>query len=248
MSRPASPISATMGQTVMELRLTARRGENVLVSAVIPAVVMVFFTSVKVVPISSGHPIDFLLPGSLTLAVVATSLVSLGIATAYERQYGVLKRLRGTPLTRAQLVVAKIGAVLVVELLQAILLIAVAWLLLGWRPVSLDPALLVVVVATGTIAFAAMGLLLAGSLRAEMTLALANGLFLVSLLFGGVIVPVDQLPGPLTSVAGLLPAAALSDALRVALGSDGPLISPLVVLGGWAVGAVVAVTRTFRWE
>jgi ABC-2 type transport system permease protein len=247
-SRPASPIAAIVAQAAMELRLTARRGENVLVTAVIPVVVLVFFTSVQVAPVTSGHPVDFLLPGSLALAVVATSLVSLGIATAYERHYGVLKRLGGSPLTRAQLVVAKIGAVLVIELLQAILLMAVAWLLLGWRPVSLNPALLVAVVGTGTITFAGLGLLLAGSLRAEMMLALANALFLVSLLLGGIIAPVDQLPGPLTSVAGLLPAAALSDALRVALGSDGPTVGPLVVLGGWAVAAVVVVIRTFRWE
>ncbi len=81
----------------MELRLTARRGENILVTLVIPVVVLLFFASVGVFPTAIGRPVDFLLPGTLALAVVATSLVNLGIATAYERNYGVLKRLRGAP-------------------------------------------------------------------------------------------------------------------------------------------------------
>jgi len=247
-SGPASPIAATLTQAAMELRLTARRGENVLVTVVIPAVVLVFFTSVAVIPIPSGRPVDLLLPGSLALAIVATSLVSLGIATAYERQYGVLKRLGGSPLTRVNLLVAKIVAVLVIEILQAILLIAVAWLL-GWRPgPTVDPALLVAALTLGTVAFAGLGLLLAGSLRADMTLALANALFLTTLLLGGVIVPIDQLPGALGAVAGVLPGAALSGAVGIALGAGGDAIRPLAILAAWGLGSVLLAARTFRWE
>ena len=106
MSRPASPVAATLAQTATELRLTARRGENVLITIIIPAVVLLFFASSGVLPTGAGRPVDFLLPGSLALAVIATSLVNLGIATAYERHYGVLKRLGGSPLTRGQLLAA----------------------------------------------------------------------------------------------------------------------------------------------
>ena len=137
-------------------------------------------------------PVDFLLPGALALAVIATSLVNLGIATAYERNYGVLKRLGGSPLTRGGLLAAKIGAVLVVEVAQVVLLVAIAVVALGWRP------------GAGGVAGAAsssrscsgrwrspgLGLLLAGALRAEATLALANGLFLGFLLLGGIVLPV----------------------------------------------------------
>lgn len=249
MSRPASPIAATAAQTAMELRLTARRGENVLVTAVIPVVVLIFFATVQVVPIPSGHPVDFLLPGALALAVVATSLVSLGIATAYERYYGVLKRLGGSPLTRVNLLMAKVGAVLVIEILQAILLIAVAWALLGWRPgPTANPALLAATLSLGTVAFAGLGLLLAGSLRADLTLALANALFLATILLGGVIVPVDQLPAALGAMASVLPGAALSGALAIALGADGDAARPLATLAAWGVGSVLLAARSFRWE
>ncbi len=250
MSRPASPLAATAAQTRTELRLTARRGENVLVTIVIPVVVLLFFASVSVLPTGDGAPVDFLLPGALALAIIATSLVNLGIATAYERNYGVLKRLGGSPLTRTGLLAAKVVAILVVEVAQVVLLIVIAVVLLGWRPgPGASPALFVAAVLLGTLAFAGLGLLLAGALRAEATLALANGLFIGFLLLGGIVLPVSHLPGPLAGLADLLPAAALADAFRVALGSTATdLGRSLAVLTVWGVGAVALAVRTFRWE
>ncbi len=250
MSRPASSLAATAAQLRMELRLTARRGENVLVTIVIPVVVLLFFASVSVLPTGEGAPVDFLLPGALALAIIATSLVNLGIATAYERNYGVLKRLGGSPLTRTNLLAAKVATVLTVEVAQVVLLVAIAALVLGWRPgPGASPVVLVAAMLLGTLAFAGLGLLLAGALRAEATLALANGLFIGFLLLGGIVLPVSHLPGPLATLADLLPAAALADAFRVALGSgDGDLRRSIAVLAIWGVGSVALAIRTFRWE
>lgn len=249
MSQPATFLAAARSQTVMELRLTTRRGENVLVTIVIPIVVLLFFTSVNVLPVGRGRPVDFLLPGTLALAVIATSLVNLGIATAYERNYGVLKRLGGSPLTRAGLISAKMTTVLIVELAQVVLLVAIAVVALDWRPgPSASPILFPAALALGTLAFAGIGLLLAGSLRAEATLALANGLFIACLLLGGIILPVADLPGPLAAIAGVLPAAALADAFRVALGDGGDAAQSFAILALWGIGAVVLAVRTFRWE
>jgi ABC-2 type transport system permease protein len=235
----------------MELRLTARRGENVLVTIVIPVVVLLFFASVAILPTGSGRPVDFLLPGALALAVIATSLVNLGIATAYERNYGVLKRLGGSPLTRAGLLTAKMLAVLAVEIGQVVLLVATAAAVLGWRPgPGASAPLFSAALLLGTLAFAGLGLLLAGALRAEATLALANGLFIAFLLLGGIVIPVSHLPGPLATIAGLLPAAALADAFRVALGSGGGVDAgrALATLAVWGIVAVALALRTFRWE
>jgi ABC-2 type transport system permease protein len=249
MSRPASPIAATLAQTATELRLTARRGENVLVTIIIPAVVLLFFASSGVLPTGAGRPVDFLLPGSLALAVIATSLVNLGIATAYERHYGVLKRLGGSPLTRGGLIAAKMLAVLAVELAQVVLLVAIAVLVLGWTlPDDAAPVLLVAGLLLGTFTFAGLGLFLAGALRAEATLALANALFLVALMLGGIVLPLDHLAEPLAAVARVLPAAALAETFRIALGSGGDAVRPVTIILVWGVGAVALTTRTFRWE
>jgi ABC-2 type transport system permease protein len=248
-SQPASAWSAAAALTVYELRLTARRGENLLVTIVIPAVVLLFFASTPVLAIP-GPPVDFLLPGALALAIIATSLVSLGIATGYERSYGVLKRLGGAPVARWTVLGGKIGTVIVIELLQVALLVAIAAALFDWRPgpaASLPVTLAALLL--GTLAFAGLGLAMAGSLRAEATLALANGLFLAFLLLGGIVLPVDHLPEPLALLAGVLPASALGDALRIGLGmvATDPL-GPLALLAAWGVGTSLLAVRTFRWE
>lgn len=252
MSRAASPARSVAAMTAMELRLVLRRGENLFATIVIPTLVLVLFSSIVLLPAGDGRPVDFLLPGSIALAIIATSLVSLGITTAYDRSYGVLKRLGGSPLSRPELIVARILTVLVVEAVQIALLIGTATVLLGWSPGStVSSVLFVGGVVLGTIAFAGLGLLLAGTLRAETMLAVANLLFLGFLAVGGVIVPVDRLPGPVAAIAHALPAAALSDVLRIALGSGaagGDALSPLVLLGAWGAMAAGLAAATFSWE
>jgi ABC-2 type transport system permease protein len=162
----------------VELRLTVRRAENLLAMLVIPVAVLFFFVSLGI-PADEADPVVFLLPGVLALAIVASGLVNLGIATAYERHYGVLKRLGGSPLGRGQLIVAKLGAVAAFEVVQVVLLLAVAAGALGWSaPGTVNVGLFALAILLGTAAFTGLGLLLAGTLRAEATLALANALFL----------------------------------------------------------------------
>ena len=239
---------ATRAQLAMELRLTSRRGENLLAIAVIPAVVLAFFASTNVVTVPGSSC------GRLPAAWLACArdrrrgLVNLGIATAYERSYGVLKRLGGSPLGRDGLVVAKTGAVGVIVVLQMVLLFLVA-AALGWRPVDgTSPFLVVVVAALGTVTFCGLGLLLAGTLRAEATLALANGLFVAALLVGGIIVPTSSLPAPLASSQTCCRSRHLRRRFRVALGGDGDLARALLVLLAWGALAVVASLRWFRWD
>jgi ABC-2 type transport system permease protein len=172
--------------------------------------------------------------------------VGLGIATGFERQYLVLKRLGTTPLGRPALLAAKTAAVLVVEVVQVAVLVPAA-LALGWRPHG-DVLVALAAVLVATVAFAGLGLLMAGTLRAEVTLAAANGLYLVLLLLGGMIVPLAKLPGALRAVARALPAAALSDALHAALSSAAVPGRAWAVLAIWAVAAPAAAAWLFRWE
>ncbi len=213
----------------------------------IPVMLLVFFSVVHVLPTDTTRPVDFLGPGILALAVMSTAMVSLGIATGFERGYGVLKRLGTTPLGRPSLLAAKTAAVLAVELIQVIVLVPVA-VGLGWKPGG-DVGLAVAAVLAATVAFAGLGLLMAGTLRPEATLAAANGLYLLLLLLGGMVVPLSKLPAALRAVARGLPAAALSGALKGALTGSGH-VSPhdWVVLAAWAIGAPVAAAFTFRWE
>ncbi len=250
MSRPAPLATAILAQAAVELRLTTRRGENLLAMIGIPAAVLMFFGTTDLLPApAAGTRADALLPGTLALAILATGLVNLGIATAYERNYGVLKRLGGSPLGRVGLIGAKVLAILGVEVALVVMLTALAAAVLGWRPgATASPAGFAAAFLLGSSAFAGLGLLLAGTLRAEATLALTNALFVGSLLVGGIILPVDHLPGPLADLARLLPGDALSEAFRSSLGAGGELNRPIAVLAAWALVAVLAAVRTFRWE
>lgn len=236
-----------VAQARAEVGMTLRRGESVLLALGIPVMLLVFFSLVDVLPTDVEDPVDFLAPGVLALAVMSTAMVSLGIATGFERQYLVLKRLGATPLGRPALLAGKTAAVLAVELVQVAVLVAVA-VALGWSPDG-RPLLAAVALLLGTVAFAGLGLLMAGTLRAEATLAAANGLYLALLLLGGMVVPMTRLPGALRMVARVLPAAALSDLVHGALGAAGATPGRAwVVLAAWAVLAPAAAALTFRWE
>ena len=235
-----------LAQTKVEVLLTLRRGESLLLTLGIPVVLLAFFSTVDILPTGTDEPIDFLAPGVLALAVMSTAMVGLGIATGFERQYGVLKRLGATPLGRPALLAAKTLAILGVEVVQVAVLVAVA-AALGWEP-SGSAVTVVGAMLLATVAFAGLGLLMAGRLRGETVLAAANGLYLVLLLLGGMVIPVAELPAALRAVARALPAAALSDVLHAASTAASVPGRAWVVLAVWAVAAPLAAAATFRWE
>ena len=240
---------AFWAQTAAELRLSLRQGESLLLTIAIPVGLLVFFSLVDVLPKPAGmrHSVDFLAPGILALAVMSTAMVSLGIATGFQRQYGVLKRLGSTPLGRPTLLAAKTASTAAVEVLQVIILV-IAGIALGWHPHG-NPAMALVAVVLATVSFAGLGLLMAGALRAEVTLAAANGLYLMLLLLGGMVFPLSKLPSGLRQFAEGLPAGALSDALHGSLSAGASVPGRAwVVLAAWAVAAPLAAAATFRWE
>lgn len=239
----SGPLTA---QARAEVTLTLRRGESLLLVIGIPVLLLVFFGVVDVLPTGTDDPIDFLAPGILALAVMSTAMVSLGIATGFERSYGVLKRLGATPLGRPRLVAAKTAAVVLIEVVQFAVLVPTSYAL-GWRPGGSWPLALAGVVV-GTVAFAGIGLALAGRLRGEVNLAAANGLYLVLLLLGGMVFPLDELPSALAELARLLPSAALAEVLRSVLDTGGAPARAWITLAAWAVVAPVLAARTFRWE
>lgn len=244
MSRPAAWPVAVLAQVRMESRLTSRRGENLLAMIGVPVAVLLFLGTFG----SARGAIGGALPGTLSIAILASGLVNLGIATAYERGYGVLKRLGGSPLGRSGLVTAKVAVVMVIAVVQVVGLLAVATLL-GWRP-SPDVSVpgLAVTTVVGAAAFAGLGLALAGILRPEAALVVANVLFLIALGFGGAIVPIGDLPKPVADIVRFSPVGALADAFAAALGNGTPIAVPFGVLLFWAILADVFAARTFRWD
>ncbi|MFY9928046.1 MAG: ABC transporter permease [Streptosporangiaceae bacterium] len=238
-------------QAVLETRTLLRNGEQLLLTLVIPLLLLAAFSLEPLINFSAGMSrIDFLTPGIIALAVMSTAFTSQAIATGFERRYGVLKRLGATPLSRAGLIAAKTTTVIGVELLQSVLILLVA-LAIGWRP-DASPAAIVVVpvlILLGTAAFSGLALLMAGTLRAEATLAGANLVYIVLLGVGGVVFPLTRFPAGARPVLELLPTGALSSGLREVLAQGGAFpVGHAVTLAVWAVTAITLAARTFRWE
>ncbi|WP_369388520.1 ABC transporter permease [Streptomyces sp. CG1] len=234
-------------QGVLETKMLLRNGEQLLLTVVIPTLLLALFSSVDIVDTGKGKAVDFLAPGILALAVMSTAFTGQAIATGFERRYGVLKRLASSPLPRWGLMAAKTVSVLVTEVLQVILLTAIAFAL-GWSPHG-NPGAVLLLLVLGTAAFSGLGLLMAGTLKAEATLAAANLVFLLLLVGGGVIVPLDKFGPAAQHLLGLLPISALSGGLRDVLqhGAGMPW-ADLGILALWAVVGLAAAGRFFRWE
>ena len=238
-------------QAAQETRQLLRNGEQLTLTLIIPLLLLAAFSLEPLIDFGGGYTrIDFLTPGVIALAVMSTAFTSQAIATGFERRYGVLKRLGATPLSRPGLIAAKTATVIGVELLQAVIIGLVA-LALGWSP-DASPAAIVVVpllILLGTAAFSGFALLLAGTLRAEATLAAANLIYVILLGIGGVVFPLTKFPRGARPLLELLPTGALSTGLRSALANaDVFPARDAVTLAVWAVIGVGAAARYFQWE
>jgi ABC-2 type transport system permease protein len=247
---PAPWHQMLLAQTKIELKLTLRHGEQLLLNLVIPVLLTVALVTQPFLTLdnTSGlSKVDFLVPGILALAVMSAAFTGLAIATGFERRYGVLKRLGATPLPRWGLLGGKTLSVTCLEILQIAVICGVGFAL-GWRPHG-NPLSVALLVVFGTAAFAGLGLLMAGSLRAEATLAAANLVWFLLLFAGGIVFPLSAFPSGVADVLGYLPSAALADGLRAVLGEGaGPPLHDLLTLLGWAVVSLTAAARTFRWD
>ncbi|MGH3720451.1 MAG: ABC transporter permease [Pseudonocardiaceae bacterium] len=231
-------------QARTEFVLTLRNGEQVLLTLLIPLAMLVGLTALNVVPVPSPR-VDNITPRVLALAVMSTAFTGQAIALGFDRRYGVLKRLAATALPRWSLVAGRMLAVLGVVLVQLVVLGVVA-AVLGWHPEPAGVAPAALLILAGTAAFGALGVLLGGTLRAEVVLAVANTVWLVLAIAGGIVLSVHALPGPLATLAATLPSGALAEGLHTALAEGTTPWTPLAVLLTWTTLAAALATRTLR--
>lgn len=242
--RPTAMLTA---QTRTELLLTLRNGEQILLTLLIPLALLVGLSVLDVVPVPDDVPqrVDWVAPRILALAVMSSAFTGQAIALGFDRRYGVLKRLAATALPRWLLVLGKLVAALVVVAVQVVVLGGTA-VALGWSPTASGLAAALPLLLVGTVAFGALGVLLGGALRAEAVLALANIVWFVLLLAGGIVIGPDTLPGPLAAVVPYLPSGALAEGLHAALADGTPTWLPVGVLALWALAATALATRTTK--
>ena len=247
MSAAAPPAHRVLAQARFETGTLLRNGEQLLVAILLPCAALLALAYTSLPSLGPGRRIDLAVPGVLALCVISSAFTAQAIATGFDRRYGVLRLLGVSPLGRGGLLGAKGIAVLAVEALQLVVIGGLG-LALGWHPVWAGFLWGAVFAVAGSWAFVALALLLAGTLRAEGVLAMANLLWVALLALGGVIVPRSQLPVGLSHLAAVLPSGALGDGLRAAFVHGRLAGVPLLVLLAWALAATVLASRTFRWS
>jgi ABC-2 type transport system permease protein len=240
---PAPPAKRIIRHGIMEARLLIRNAEQLLLALVIPLAILVAgrFASASI------GSLELLGPSVLALAVWSSAFTSVAISTAFERRYGVLERLATTPLGKPGLLAGKALAVIMILIGQLVILAGAA-LGLGWRPrfTPLSAGLAVILVILAVSTFVCLALLLAGRLRAETTLGVANLIYVILVIGGALIIPLERYPAALRPVIEVLPTAALGEGLRAA--ADGQLLGwPVPVLLGWLLAAGLAAWKGFRW-
>ncbi|WP_276941895.1 ABC transporter permease [Ferrimicrobium acidiphilum] len=236
-------------QASSEVKMTLQQGEAALLTLVIPVLGLLVFGSVKFLPLPSGVPsrVNFILAGAIAFGIMASGMVSQSITVAFDRNYGVLKRLGVTPLGRRGIILAKLAQVVVLELIQLIVLVLIG-LLMGYHPEG-NPLLFILGWVLATSAFTGLGLLIGGTLKAELVLGLSTLLWLVLLGLGSMAVPLTSLPGFLELIAKLLPAAGASELILHGLAMSGSVPAWAIVnLVIWGIGAPLLAIRFFRWS
>lgn len=245
-------MSATLrrvwAQTWFETLAVLRNGEQLLLTMLLPAIALVILTTSDLVPLPEPRPAAAL--GSALAMAVASSFTSQAIAVAFDRRWGVLRMLATTPLGPRGLLAGKLGAVLLVIVVQTALLTVLA-AVLGWRATDLGAVQvggLAALAVVGGAVFVAFALLLGGTLRPEAVLAIANLLFVVIVMGAGLVLPLDMLPDAVAAVLAYLPPGALGEAMRALLTEGTVDLGALGVLALWAAVGSLLATRAFRWD
>jgi ABC-2 type transport system permease protein len=239
-------------QSLIETRLWLRRRETVFFALLLPILFLLFFGALygHQVEVTGIKYIDYIVPGYAIFAIMALALATLTGNLAAERQYGILKRLGGTPLPRVYVLAAKVvaGGLLAAAV---ILVLIVAGILFYGAHVRGNPLAAALILAISILSFASMGMALGGIVKPDSAVAAGNLVYLALSFLGGVFIPLNQFPSGLLSVARVLPSEHAVHAIQ-AIWTEGHGLSSvggdLLVVAAWGAAAVVVGARSFRWQ
>ena len=226
-----------------ELKLLIRNGEQLLLTFVIPVVLLLALGLTHL----STQKINAAVPTVFAVSILATCFTSLAIGTGFERRSGALRYLGTTPLSRLDLILGKLIATATLTLMS-LAVVAITGLFLDWRPSIAGIGIALIVVLLSAAVWVSWALVIAGHFRAEAVLAIANGLFLVMMIFGGIVIATSHMPNAVAHVVDLLPSAAMANGLRDALESGSVPALAISILVFWAIAGIWLAKKVFRWE
>ncbi|MDQ0664358.1 ABC-2 type transport system permease protein [Arthrobacter ulcerisalmonis] len=245
--QPASLLRRVLLQGKYEALTMLRNGEQLILAVVLPLLALVGLTVTPFLDGMGSSRINVAVPGILALCAMSTAFTGQGIATGFDRRYGVLRFLSTTPLGRGGLIAGKVLSVLAVLCLQVVVVSLVA-LALGWQPTAAGWLPGLALLALGAAAFTALGLLVAGTVRPEATLAITNLMWILLGAMGGIVIPAERLPAAAQAIVHFLPSGALGESMRAAFLDGAVDGGAALILLLWTVIAGAAAIRWFKWN
>ncbi|PYI66241.1 ABC transporter [Arthrobacter livingstonensis] len=244
---PASLARRVLRQGGYEAATMLRNGEQLVLMIVMPLLGLIALAVTPILDGMGNSRINVATPGILALCALSTAFTGQGIATGFDRRYGVLRFLSTTPLGKAGLIAGKVIAVLAALAIQVAIISTVA-AFMGWRPSGAGIALGIPLLVLGAITFTALGLLIAGTVRPEATLAITNLGWILLAALGGIVLPATKFSATMAAIVDWLPSGALGTLMRAALLEGRLDVFAIVILLAWAVAGSVAAIKWFKWN
>ncbi|RAN74290.1 ABC transporter [Bacillus sp. SRB_336] len=244
---PASLPRRVISQGRYEAAAMLRNGEQLVLMIVMPLLGLIALAVTPTLDGMGNSRINIATPGILALCALSTAFTGQGIATGFDRRYGVLRFLSTTPLGKAGLIAGKVIAVLVALAIQVVIISTVA-AFLGWRPSAAGVALGIPLLVLGAATFTALGLLIAGTVRPEATLAITNLGWILLAALGGIVLPATKFSATMAGIVDWLPSGALGTLMRAALLQGRVDVFAIVILLAWAVAGSIAAIKWFKWN
>ena len=254
----AAALALVRHQTRYDLRSFKRNRQARFTTLVFPILLLIVLVSVgggNRTVLDHGAQIrlsTYYVPGIIALAIVASCFASLVVTVVNQRESGVLKRRRATPVPAWVLLAGQTLTAIAVSLGVGALLLVIGTQ--RYDVAITPPALpgLIVFTVLGCAAFCCIGYAVSTFINSVSAVQPVVQLMLLPLyLISGVLVPASKLPRVFDDVATVLPLEHVSGGLRAALGAHGNglglRLSDLAVLLAWTAAALVIALRRFSW-
>ncbi|MCO5316084.1 MAG: ABC transporter permease [Solirubrobacterales bacterium] len=238
-----------------EQKVFWRNPASVFFTAMLPVIFLVIFATIFGGSEVQGMAVDtttYYIPAIITLAVVSAALVSLSVNVVIDREAGLLKRGRGTPLPAWVFIAGRVGNSMIISLVMLILIAVIGRIFYSvpfpWEHL---PALLVALLV-GAASFCCMGLALSAAIPTRESASPITNLISLPLYFlSGVFIPEGEIPSGVLTVAGFLPVRpffqaflACWDPTTVGAGFEW---GHLAVVAAWGLAGLLLAVRWFRW-
>ena len=239
-----------------DLKIFWRSPQSRYFTLLLPVVFLVIFAAIfNGTTVVDGKQVDittYYVPAIVTLGIISASFVNLTQAIVAQREAGVLKRARATPVPAGIVIASRAAVGVIVALVMSGLLLVIGRVAYGVHVPSSTMLGLVITVIVGAASFCCLGFAISTRIRTADAAAPVTNLTVLPLYFiSGVFVPEDQIPSGLRAIADVFPIRHLAVAMLtpfIHTNGAGIAAGDLLIVAAWGVAGLAFAARSFQWS